>query len=1846
MRLIKAVWPLLFVLFYYSCSQSTEPDQSIGQDNELIDKYLVEYNRQGVSVKEPIILRFNSNFVSDSALQIVEGVDIKPDVKGEWSWLNNGALRFTPTEHFDYDQQYQLALDLPVLLGNDNIKDEILKWSFKTKELQSHIKLLDLRIPSSDPAESMSLKGEVKTSDYIEPLLIEESIKVSQPNNETISIHWDHRENGTLHVFTIKNIQQDEIRSGQLKVAWGNLKLDKNYKGEEIIDIPAKGGFELMYAQINQESDKIIELYFSRPIDPNQNMSGLITIDQHAEKIKTDVQGSVIYLYPSKALLETFSLYVSDKIRSSDGQTLNKDNLLDLRFDLAKPATRSVGSGMIIPSAVEAVFSFDAINLRAVDVEIFKIFDNNVLQFLQSNTINDGYYLSPVGRIVWQGKVPIEGASKSKNEWLRVGVDLKDYLAKDPAAIYQIRIGFQKEYAISECEFKDSQPIVYRDGTESFMNYTDEYYQDYQGRDNPCSPSYYSPDQYIRRNLMMSDVGIIVKGGENRKFRFALSHLATGQPLANYQVSLYDFQQQLLVQSITSADGFLDTVVPRDAAFAIASGPEGYGYVKLDDQNSNSLTEFDVAGGRDPGVVDGYIYTDRGVYRPGDSIYLNFMLDDSRERLPVDHPITLQVFDPRGVEKLISSKRDHVGKIYSFIIPTGQNEATGRWRAQINVGPHKFYSGIRVEAIKPNRLKVDIKAPDEMLYFRSEDRNIAIESRWLHGAPAKGLGVQVDAQLNNFEPVFKEYPAYSFIDPARQGASGINTWHKGKLDESGLTNFKLSLDTRVFPGKINAQLKTRVFEEGGNFSENYSAVNISPFESYVGVKIPENRWGYKSVQIGEESIFDIVVLDNDGRPRSGENLSVGIYDIAWQWWYYQGDRYNIYRLNSAEHKEAFYSTDVKSDRNGKVQLKLDLQDIEYGRKMIRICNTDTGHCTGDFFYATSYGAPQEEAQRESLAKLSFTSDKDTYESGEQVKMRIPSEVGSRLLISIEDGKEVIMQEWLIGQKDFTEYQFQSSAEMTPNVYIHVSMVQSYDDKNNDLPIRMYGVLPITIVNQKTELQPIITMPDQLEPKHKFDLVVQEKQNRPMSYTVAIVDEGLLDLTTFKTPDPHGHFYAKRSLGVKTWDMYSHVLTGVSSRVDRMISVGGDGDVADREANKKAIRFKPVVMVGGPYHIAAGASAKHSFTMPNYMGSVRAMIIAREDDAYGHVDKTIPVKNPIMILPTLPRVLSPGEEVSIPVTVFATEPDVRNVKVRIQTDEHIEIIGGNEKRLFFEDVGEKVIYFKGKVGTELGIAQVLVAADGNGHRIDQSLELDIRNPNPYTAESYQQVVGSGESWTTSFEKQGMKGTNEGLLELSTLPSMNLRERMDYLLRYPYGCLEQTTSAAMPQLYIGQITKLSAEESNKVDKNINQAIRRIVKQQRSNGGFNYWPDAQMASAWGSSYAGHFLTLASQKGYFVSSQVLAKWINYQNEQARAFQLDRTKKEWLQNRQKIDQAYRLYSMAVYGEPNLPAMNVLRQESSLPSLAQYLLAGAYAYAGKKDIARELVADTKTDIKPYRELSYTYGSDLRDQALIAQTLLLLDRRNEAGSIIKDIAQKMNTNRWYSTQTTAQAIMAMGQFLKGHSGEPMRAQFTLGSQSMQEVTTDQPIFLFEFDPDENVGDDIVINNLSGDVLYANVTLSGQKSPEKVTMVEPVTRNISMTVNYKSMTGKVIDPAKLTRGTDFIAEVNVKNLKSRGTLLEGLALTQIFPSGWEIQSGGLSNVSSALKEDSYTYRDVGDDRVYTYFDLYEQKVFKILLTATYDGVYFLPPVSCEAMYDAEIKTSTKGLKVEVIAPSADE
>ncbi|MDT8347813.1 MAG: MG2 domain-containing protein, partial [Flavobacteriaceae bacterium] len=676
------------------------------------------------------------------------------------------------------------------------------------------------------------------------------------------------------------------------------------------------------------------------------------------------------------------------------------------------------------------------------------------------------------------------------------------------------------------------------------------------------------------------------------------------------------------------------------------------------------VSNFDVAGMQLQKGLKGFIYTERGVYRPGDSIHLNFVINDKNNPLPDDHPVVLELTDARGslVYKSLASQR--LNKTFYFPIPTQASAPTGNWNATVNVGAAKFTKTIPIATIKPNRLKLRLSTDEEVQDVASPFSG-ALQVSWLHGAPARNLKVAMDASIRGGSSTFPKFKEFTFYDPVRSFNEIEIPILNEKLDNEGILKFKKNLEiSNNAPGMLKMTLVTKAFEGGGDFSIDVFSKDIAPFSHFVGLKVPKTH-SYNAYFTDQEVNFEAVAVDKSGNAVAHRNLIVKVYKIEWRWWWSRG-RDNLSTYENASIHKPVKEYNLVTDISGKASFDLNIDENQGGRYLIRVFDNESGHATGSVVYFYKNWWQRDLNNNNDGAKLLiFSADKEKYQVGETAVISFPSSENAKALLSIENGTEVLQTQWIDTQKGQTKVELKLTEVMAPNVFVNISLIQPHHKTENNLPIRMYGIIPLLVENPATRLDPELKIAETLTPEGQVNIQVSEKHNRAMTYTIAVVDEGLLDLTRFKSPDIHQAFYTREALGVKTFDMYDEVIGAYSGSVENIYTVGG-GDEAVGAKKRKADRFKPVVKHIGPFYLEAGKTANHQFNMPNYIGSVRCMLIASNHQkvAYGSTEKTSAVKKPLMVLASLPRKLSPGETVRLPVTVFAMDKKIKNVQVNV------------------------------------------------------------------------------------------------------------------------------------------------------------------------------------------------------------------------------------------------------------------------------------------------------------------------------------------------------------------------------------------------------------------------------------------------------------------------------------------------------------------------------------------------------------------------------------------------------
>lgn len=1826
-----------------SCHTTSSTDQDLPPYNPNVEAFTTGK----ISRYSPVYLIFNQEIPAErlKADRLGKLVRLKPDVPGRWAFENNRTLVFKPEKGFERNTSYQVNVDLSEWFEAEG-KDKRFAFGFTTLPLalRGNLESMDINKKNEN---GYDLTAVLFTPDKESPGTVESLVDFS----EKVDATWQHSPDGKKHEVTLTNVPAGMEGERTLRLSVSSNKLGVEKADVVTVNIPDQNDFSVYDVVYVSEPECYVEVAFTKLLDSAQDMRGLAFIAGNTSET-VNVDGNKLRLYPDADLREkgAMNIHLNQGIRSKSGLNLKEAVVRQVVANEQKPNVRFIGKGVIIPQSTQLSVPFQAIYLRGVTVSVIKILEQNIGQFLQSNNLDESGELMRVGRLIARKTIFLDEEGLDLSRWNTFAVDLKRLIEPEPGAIYRLELSFDRPLSVYPCgndtvvlskeQILASDEIRFKEESARFDEGGYYYYRQYdwsdynwEKRSDPCSDSYYF-NKVEGKNVLATNLGLVAMLGQDNDMTVLVHNIQNTEPERGVTVTAYNYQHQALASGTTNDKGQVRLDLSSGRPFyLIASQGTQRSYLRVDNGSALSLSSFDVSGEVVQKGIKGFIYGERGVWRPGDTLHLGFMLNDRAKQLPAEHPVVMELYNPLG--QMYARKTQTRGELglYVFDFVTEADAPTGAWNVKAQVGGVSFSKRLRIESIKPNRLKIALSMPEKTL-LRGEPMDARLHVEWLQGAIARNLKYDIQGTFIATPTTFEGYKGFYFDDPSRVFNTEESKLISGVTNERGDATVQARFELgSTAPGMLLANLVTRVYEESGDFSIDADRMLYSPYRRYAGLKSPQKD--KEQLNTGTNYTYEVASVDYLGKPQANTELDVKVYKVYWYWWW-DSNSSGLANYVSDSYNKPVKTFTVRTDGDGRGTFQLSFPDKEWGTYFISVKDKESKHSTGVMSY---FDWPYNEGRRntdgsESATMLSFKTDKDSYTPGEKMVVTFPSTKGSRAIISIENGVRVLSLTEHTCEDKQTTVRLDVTKDMQPNAYVYITLLQPHGITKNDLPIRLYGVVPFTVTSPESHLTPVIQSPAELKPDASYTISVSEKKGKEMAYTLAIVDEGLLDLTRFRTPEPWKAFNAREALGVNTWDLYNYVVGAYGGRIEQLFSIGGD-DALNKGPKAIVNRFKPVVRFDGPFLLKKGKTARHTYQMPNYNGRVKIMVVAGNGEAYGHADKSVMVRKPVMLLGTLPRVIGVGEEMVVPATVFATEDGVGAVNVSIACSSNMEVVGEATRSLSFERKGDQQASFRIRVKKNPGIGKVTITATGKGDKSVYETELEIRTVRRPQVKVTAATLEAGKSWKETVAMPGATGTNQLTLEVSDIAPVNLSSRLSYLLGYPHGCLEQITSKGFPQLYISSFTDLTPQQAKSTEEAVKEVIRRLRSYQTVDGAFAYWPGGTSSNGWGTVYATHFLLEASKKGYLVPEAMKQSVLNNLRRVARNW---KPATSYYMDSEETTQAYRLYVLALAGSPEMGAMNRLKEMKDLTSMSRWSLASAYALVGREDVAQDLISKTTALPSGYSEYDETFGSDVRDQSIQLMTLCLLDKGKEAATLVEELSKQLSSDDWLSTQSTAFALVALSDYLAKYRVDGvMDFTYACGGKDGQ-VKTDKNIWSETLLDKAGTSASVELKNTGKSTLFARIITEGipEQGEEKA-----YANGVSLAVSYVDLNGSPVNVAQLEQGTNFSAVVTVKNPSARG--YNNLVLSEIFPAGWEILNTRFLNesVTDSLSA-GVNYQDIRDDRVYSYIDRLpagSQVTVKINLCAVYPGRFYLPPVYCEAMYDYLIRANTAGQEVTV-------
>lgn len=1761
----------VFLFFFTACSDS---------QNEVIrakSSGVIEYQQN-------LFIEFDEKFTQNNSLTrflsqnngIIKAkvngkeADIKAFAQGETLKLD---LTLKPKSTYKLEFK---VYDLPVKLEFKTVALKIStpNVSFLDDGTQSALKLT---FDSSFDLDEESIKGISLRKDG-QKLRIE-----SFDKNDKVFIV-------TSEKFALTEKNQKIIATFNAKI----LGLEKDLKFEYLSN--AKG--ELSLQSVRSE-ERGIWLNFSAELDSKQRVKDFISIKPKIE-FNTAIVGNTIKLVGNFSRTQSYTVSVMKGIKAKSGIKSLREFSGEVSFSDLEPSLAFSSDGVFLPNVAEKKIAFKSLNVKKIKLKIYQIYANNLSEYLRENNFQarkkmssaesellNSYFIEYTADLILEKEFDV---ANTKNQWVQNEIALN--AIKDLSGVFIVSLSFDK------------------DGTDyDFSNY-----ESYQVR------NFFYRRAEVSKHLIFSNLALSADA-INDEIYVNVRDFINLQAQSGVKVEAINKKNQVIASAISDNNGDAILNVSRDKTFfLVASKDNQASILKL---NAPLSTDgFDVDGLMSSGKIKAFIYSDRGVYRPGDDIHFNVVAKN--EKGAITHPINLSIKDSKGKVIEQSSLQALSDGMFYKKITLDKVAPTGVYEATLDIGSHLFHHKILVQTVAPNRIEVNLNADEFIDIKKNKLLAYTISSKYLFGTPASGLEANTNLKISKKKYLNSKFNNYIFENPSLYIPSRYDD-NEGTLDENGVLKAHFTLSEEILNSEgvnFNAFLNAEVFEQGGRSTKNVLNVELRKYDYFVGIKKLESKYISSNSKIS----FDVIVSDLKEKLIKGKKLEYKIYQNNYSWWW-DYDNYGEFlrSIKKDKNSQIIKTGEITSD-DKPVRVEF-LPEQNYGDMFIEIIDKQSGVSTGQNFYISSWGEP---STADIHSALKIKSDKESYKVGEKAKIEFESVKGGKALIALSNNSGVIKRFSIDTKGQKTEFEVPIEKNFAPNIYVSVSFIQEYKNWENDRALRLFGVIPLNVNDEQSKITLNLNVPDKILPQSEFEVSLQSADKKPYTYTLAVVDEGLLNLTNFQTPNIWGYFYAKMGFKLKVFDTYDKIIAKSFGAVAKVLQTGGDAlySVSKAErANKskedeQAKRFNPVVLYQAPVKTDKNGFAKLKFTMPSYMGSLRVMAVASNGEAFGSAEKNVLVSAPVIMLETLPRALRIGDEFKLLVQVFKVDENVKNATISLKNKNGLLKFDKNEIKIDFSKNQKQDVYFNVKVNDDkIGIEELEFKLQADKYTYNSKSEIDIKAKNAYTYESQSTIIKANESKEFSIESGYVKSSTTATLKISPTPILNLDKRLQFLIRYPYGCIEQTTSAVLPQLYLDKFSYKANKQ--KIINNINAAISRYERFQTADGGFAYWQGGKTSDVWGSNYAGMFLLMAKEAGYFVPQNLYNRWLEYEKNYVKKS----TNKNELFNK-----ANSLFLLALAKEPNISAMNALYEsKDELDTASLWQLAAAYKLAGIDDIAMKIASSTSIEPNLKEEdYRFNYGSVVRDKAIISNAYGIIYGKNNT-ELLEYLSATLQADSYLSTQSSGYALYALALALnlgKTEQGEAMNASVKIDGKNTE--LKEKSLQSFEF----NEGKALVQSK-------KDVFVSFGVEGIKLDIAEPFSKNIEVTRTFFDEKGNEISEDKIKSSQTFYMRLSVAQAGNFGRI-DNVALTQVLPSGWEVANTILGDEMPSFARNSFfDFVDVRDDKIMWFFSLYEDEIqnFYIKLNAVTPGKYSLTGAFVEAMYDDSFQALSEGKTIIV-------
>jgi uncharacterized protein YfaS (alpha-2-macroglobulin family) len=1274
----------------------------------------------------------------------------------------------------------------------------------------------------------------------------------------------------------------------------------------------------------------------------------------------------------------TYNVTLKAGLPAADGDKLAEEETVPVELR-DKPSVVRFSGGIVLPRDDAKGVPVTTVNVSKLRVKLIRVGDR-LLSQIESGVVdqttlygwNDSELETSQGKLVWSGTMDV---NLVKNDAVVTLIPINDILRdKKPGAYVLLAMDAAKK--------------------------TDQ--------DN-----YYYDDSIATQWIVDSDIALTTFQGASGLTVFARSY-ATALPLSGVKLSLVARDNNELATATTDSRGRADF----DAGLFNVSGGEEPVVVMAYGANQDfsfldlrrpafDLTDRGVGGRATPGPIDAYLYTERGVYRPGEAVRASAMLRD-RVGAALTAPLTLVATRPDGLEvaRTTVPGQSLAAGMAVWSLPLSRTAPHGRWQIAAYVDTSAKAAPVGrvqfdVQDFVPQRLKVTL-TPETKIAHPNSTISVKVESRFLYGAPASALGGEGEARIVTDYAPFKDYEGWQFgrVDDSFSDIS--ITMSVPDTDAAGVTHATASIgdlpDTTL---PLKTMIKVSIHEPGGRTTDKTVDIPLRTRDAMIGIR-PEFNDG--SVAENTRANFEVVALDANGKriALSGLTYSWVREETSYQWYQDNGQ----WKYQSTTRDRLVTSSKMAVGAGAPARLGM---AFPWGSYRLTISDPKSGAASSYRFYS-GWAAS---AAGDRPDRIPVAADKPSYRAGETARVNIKPAADGKALVVVA-GDRVFSSQLIDAPARGTSVEIPVSADWGPGAYVLVTDYRPLKQATGREPVRSIGLAWLGLDNSPRTLTALIGGPAKITPRQKISIPVTIRgleSGEDAYLTLAAVDEGILQLTDYKSPDPNGYYFGKRRLGVNMRDDYGRLIKPEKGAIGSMRE-GGDS-FGGRSLS--VVPIKTVAMFSGLVKVGAGGIANVSLDIPDFNGELRLMAVVASKEKLGHADRPITVRDPLVADIVLPRFLAPGDKALAALNLNNVEGRPGNYVATVTVSPPLTLSGGGPAVITRPlGVGQRALVPVEIGASGIGVASVGLKVTGpGGFSVSRTWPIESRAPQLDVARDDIAPLGPNKSFTAN---KGLvadlyPGTTNVALTVSAAHGYNnVPGLLKWLDKYPYGCIEQTTSRAMPLLFFNDLADLAGLPRDRALRDREQqAVDAVLDMQNYAGNFGMWAPGNDADPWISVFALDFLYQAKQKGYVVPNDALKRGAGWLRQTASSDSADEAAR-----------AYAFYVLARIGQVNLSDLRYFSDTKGggmKQAIAAALTGAAAAEVGDRsraafgfERARAILMQAKHNEYPVSE----YGSLLRD---LAGTTALAAESGEAELIPALLAKSDELDMRLNATTT-------------------------------------------------------------------------------------------------------------------------------------------------------------------------------------------------------------------------------------